>query len=76
MPIRVDGRLVGYYTVGSVQFRDDAANQALAESLIRAAVAGALVASAVATTLTQRFEHEIAGTAESGTVVTICLTPT
>lgn len=48
MPIRVDGQLVGYYTVGSVQFRDDAANQALTESLIRAAVAGALVASAVA----------------------------
>ena len=48
MPVRVDGQLVGYYTVGSVQFRDDAANQALTESLIRAAVAGALVASAVA----------------------------
>ena len=39
-PVTVDGLLMGHYSVGSIQFRNDAANRALALSLVRAALAG------------------------------------
>lgn len=44
IPVRENGALRGYYSVGSTAFRNDAANRALTESLLRAAAAGAVAA--------------------------------
>ncbi len=44
LPVERDGRVLGYFSVGTTAFRSDAANRALAESLVRAAAVGTVVA--------------------------------
>ena len=49
LPVRDEqGTVLGYYSVGAAQFHADAANRALMEALIRAAVAAFLAAVAIA----------------------------
>ncbi len=46
--VRAGDQVLGYFSVGATVFRNDAANRALAQSLVRAAFAGALAAFAAA----------------------------
>lgn len=57
--VRVDDQVVGYFSVGSTLFRSDAANRALAQSLVRAAAAGALAAFAAAAVAAWGFSQSL-----------------
>lgn len=47
--LREDGRLLGYYATGALQFHDSAANRAFVESMTRALAAGAAIALGIST---------------------------
>ncbi len=61
--LRAGERLMGYYSVGSTVFRNDAANRALAQSLVRAAAAGALAAFAAAVVAAWGFARSLSNPA-------------
>ncbi|TVQ36491.1 MAG: sensor histidine kinase [Spirochaetaceae bacterium] len=63
LPVRSGERLLGYYSVGSAVFRNDAANRALAQSLVRAAVAGALAAFGTAAVAAWAFARSLSSPA-------------
>lgn len=58
-----NGTTIGTVSVGSTAFRDDAANRALAESLVNATAAGALAAVAVAGAVAWAFARSLSGPA-------------
>ncbi len=59
IPVHENGTLLGYFSVGTTAFRNDAANRALAHSLVRAAAAGALAAFGAAVVMAWGFARSL-----------------